>query len=194
MQRRVQGQQASAQAAKGKKGDFIAACRALPPGTPTPIAGAAPASPAARSASRSDLGRWNLQDRGQCTGRVGQHEVEGLPLRRIEHVWAHEGGRLHVRERCNGRGRSGTAGSRALRSRAAPVCLGPARLPVVSTEGLAIVRRQASASSSAGAGPPPAPLAGSSSHRRKAASWGTCSRRTPAPACFWLSPTAVAPV
>ena len=88
----------------------------------------------------------------------------------------------------------GDAGSRALRSRAAPVCLGPARLPVVSTEGLAIVRRQVSASSSAGAGPPPAPLAGSSSHRRKAASWGTCSRRTPAPACLWLSPTAVAPV
>lgn len=33
--------------------------------------------------------------------RVGEHEVEGLLLRRIEHVQAHEGWRQHVQARCD---------------------------------------------------------------------------------------------
>ena len=57
-------------AAKEKKGDFIAACRALPPGTPTPIAGAAPASPAAPAGRTSDVGTYKTA--GQCNDEYKQ--------------------------------------------------------------------------------------------------------------------------
>ncbi len=55
---------AAIKAAKEKKGDFVAACRALPPGTPTPIAGASPASPAAPAGRTSDVGTYKTA--GQC--------------------------------------------------------------------------------------------------------------------------------
>jgi hypothetical protein len=51
-------------AAKEKKSDFITACRALPLGTPTPIAGAAPAGPANPVGRRSDVGTYKTA--GQC--------------------------------------------------------------------------------------------------------------------------------
>ena len=57
-------------AAKEKKGDFIAACRALPPGTPTPIAGAAPASDAAPPGRTSDVGTYKTA--GQCDDEYKQ--------------------------------------------------------------------------------------------------------------------------
>ena len=57
-------------AAKEKKGDFVAACRALPPGTATPIAGAAPASPAAPAGRTSDVGTYKTA--GQCDDEYKQ--------------------------------------------------------------------------------------------------------------------------
>ncbi len=57
-------------AAKEKKGDFIAACRALPLGTPTPIAGAAPASPSAPAGRTSDVGTFKTA--GQCNDEYKQ--------------------------------------------------------------------------------------------------------------------------
>ncbi len=57
-------------AAKEKKGDFIAACRALPLGTPTPIAGAAPASPTAPAGRTSDVGTFKTA--GQCNDEYKQ--------------------------------------------------------------------------------------------------------------------------
>jgi hypothetical protein len=57
-------------AAKEKKADFIAACRALPPGTPTPIAGAAPPSPAAPAGRTSDVGSYKTA--GQCDDEYKQ--------------------------------------------------------------------------------------------------------------------------
>lgn len=57
-------------AAKEKKADFIAACRALSPGTPTPIAGAAPPSPAAPAGRTSDVGSYKTA--GQCDDEYKQ--------------------------------------------------------------------------------------------------------------------------
>ncbi len=61
---------AAIKAAKEKKGDFVAACRALPPGTATPIAGAAPASPAAPAGRTSDVGTYKTA--GQCDDEYKQ--------------------------------------------------------------------------------------------------------------------------
>ena len=57
-------------AAKEKKGDFIAACRALSPATPTPIGGAPPASPAAPAGRTSDVGTYKTA--GQCDDEYKQ--------------------------------------------------------------------------------------------------------------------------
>ena len=61
---------AAIKAAKEKKGDFVAACRALPPGTATPIVGNAPPSPAAPAGRTSDVGTYKTA--GQCDDEYKQ--------------------------------------------------------------------------------------------------------------------------
>ena len=61
---------AALRSAKEKKADFIAACRALAPGTPTPIVGTAPAAPGAPASRTSDVGTYKTA--GQCDDEYKQ--------------------------------------------------------------------------------------------------------------------------